>query len=761
MSNVIENLIVAGIANQKVVNLTWQASLDAVKYLVEIGGKKYTTKKTSIALKKLAAGPQTVSVSALDKAGNIVAKKSLPFNVADITAPKKGKVKLAQLGPNSISISMSNFNDNVGVAKYNIYLNSKLIATTNKASYVYQGNLGGKMTFAIEAVDAVGNVSKKVKSSIKVKDMVAPDKVVKLNVVGATQKSTTITWAAATDNVKVTGYEITIDGKTYKSKKASLTVKKLAAGEHTVTVVAVDKAKNKSVVSNTYTFNVADSTAPKNGKVKLTQLDKSSIKFNMTGFSDNVAVSYYNIYLNGKLVATSKTANYTYKNDKIGGKMTFKVEAVDAAGNKSKQVKSSITVKDMVAPSQVKNVRLIGKATKKSTTITWDAATDNVGVTSYIVTVGKKSYTTKKNSLTLTNLAEGNNYVYVRALDKAKNISDESSLLVPIPIYKELNVKEAETIRGTEGNDTIIVSGKNVNCDGGIDLGGGNDTLIIDKKSSLAIKNIFHFGDGDDIIQINPDSNVKFIIGNIGWYSNMGSGNDALILKENSYCEIKGDIEFDDGDDLLQIDAGAVMKMAVNAGRMGDGNDTWIINGKLVLTNGYISDIDNISGTGSIYLLDGSDISSDFLQKVQDAGIKVYQIPDGWDYTDVGNEHQDDFLETATLLKRGQENKVWLDAYENISGIIDTEDWFKLEIGGAGNITASDKILINSELSDRYPCDIDVYDKNGNYMRELTINKYGYGSTYDLNLSNGTYYLKFHPDSFYGYTAITFTIGNK
>ena len=131
----------------------------------------------------------------------------------------------------------------------------------------------------------------------KVIDKTAPQKITGLKVSGvATENLTNLIWNLGYDNVGVAQYEITVSGvkKVYKSKKNSLSIKKLSAGTHTFTVVAIDKAKNRSIVSNSCKFTVKDITAPKGGKIALSQKDQNNIlvsfgNFNLCIFS----ISYF------------------------------------------------------------------------------------------------------------------------------------------------------------------------------------------------------------------------------------------------------------------------------------------------------------------------------------------------------------------------------------------------------------------------------------------------------------------------------------
>ncbi|NUT94060.1 MAG: hypothetical protein HOY78_18765 [Saccharothrix sp.] len=97
--------------------------------------------------------------------------------------------------------------------------------------------------------------------SVTVVDNIPPSDVTGLAISGITAYSARATWAAATDNYGLAGYEITVDGGAPHRTNAgtrSHTITGLAPEtDHTVSVVAVDLAGNKSPTPATATFRTA------------------------------------------------------------------------------------------------------------------------------------------------------------------------------------------------------------------------------------------------------------------------------------------------------------------------------------------------------------------------------------------------------------------------------------------------------------------------------------------------------------------------
>ena len=272
------------------------------------------------------------------------------------------------------------------------------------------------------AVDAAGNESKAVKANVAIKDVTPPEKVTGIAVAaGADQNVARLSWAVPFDNVGVASYEVVLEsGRKFTAKTNSIELKKLAAGRETVTVYALDKAKNRSEGVR-FGFDVRDSTAPKNGKVTAVQSAADKVTLTMTGFSDNVGIASYRIYLDGTRIGETAGESFVFRRADLAGKLTFSVVAVDAAGNESKAVKANVAIKDVTPPEKVTGVRV--EVDDTTATIRWNAPADNVGVASYDVVIDGKHYSAKTNSFVFKKMAPNTTYrVSVAALDKAKNV---------------------------------------------------------------------------------------------------------------------------------------------------------------------------------------------------------------------------------------------------------------------------------------------------------------------------------------------------
>ncbi|WP_165861147.1 fibronectin type III domain-containing protein [Paenibacillus paeoniae] len=164
--------------------------------------------------------------------------------------------------------------------------------------------------------------------------------------------------------------------------------------------------------------------------LQVTAKTSSSVSLSWNASTDNVGVTGYIVSYgsNGTNVSgttaviSGLSANTSY---------TFTVKARDAAGNQS-AASSSVTVTtdapvvDVTPPSQPTNLQATAK-TSTSVSLSWNASTDNVGVTGYTVSYGTTSVNTIATSATISGLAPSTSYAFtVKAYDAAGNISAAS-----------------------------------------------------------------------------------------------------------------------------------------------------------------------------------------------------------------------------------------------------------------------------------------------------------------------------------------------
>ncbi|GAA2351495.1 hypothetical protein GCM10010170_041660 [Dactylosporangium salmoneum] len=178
-----------------------------------------------------------------------------------------------------------------------------------------------------------------------------------------------------------------------------------------------------------------DTTPPSTpGSLTVTGTTSSSVSLSWNASTDNVGVTGYDILRGGTTIATVTGTSYTNTGLAASTTYTYTVKARDAAGNlsaASNQVSATTQGTgggDTTPPSTPGSLTVTG-TTSSSVSLSWNASTDNVGVTGYdILRGGTTIATVTGTSYTNTGLAASTTYTYtVKARDAAGNLSAASN----------------------------------------------------------------------------------------------------------------------------------------------------------------------------------------------------------------------------------------------------------------------------------------------------------------------------------------------
>ncbi|MBQ4818444.1 T9SS type A sorting domain-containing protein [Aquimarina sp. MMG016] len=172
-------------------------------------------------------------------------------------------------------------------------------------------------------------------------------------------------------------------------------------------------------------------TAPANLNASGTTDVSTSLSWDAS--TDNIGVTAYDVYQDGVVVATVATTSADITGLSPSTSYDFSVIAKDAAGNES-SASAILTVTteapDTEAPTAPANL-VTSNLAANQVTITWDASTDNVGVTEYdVLQDGVVVDTVTGTSATVTGLTPETTYAFtIVAKDAAGNASAPSSPL--------------------------------------------------------------------------------------------------------------------------------------------------------------------------------------------------------------------------------------------------------------------------------------------------------------------------------------------
>lgn len=167
----------------------------------------------------------------------------------------------------------------------------------------------------------------------------------------------------------------------------------------------------------------------------VTGTTSSTISLSWSAATDNVAVTSYEIYLNGVLKTSVSSSNLTATITGLTASTTysFYVIAKDAAVNSSPASNSvngttTIVIPDTEIPTAPTNLAVTGSSSS-TVSLSWTASTDNIGVTSYDVYVNSVFKSTVSGTTAILNgLTPVTTYsFYVVAKDAAGNSSAQSN----------------------------------------------------------------------------------------------------------------------------------------------------------------------------------------------------------------------------------------------------------------------------------------------------------------------------------------------
>lgn len=341
-------------------------------------------------------------------------------------------------------------------------------------------------------------------------DSQAPTTPTNLVASGTTATSTNLSWTASTDNIGVTGYNVYRNGTLVSTASGTSTVASGLAGSTTYsfTVRAFDAAGNLSAVSNTATVTTLEGTTTycasqgnntadeRIGKVVFGSINNTSTGTagyeDFTSISTSVAQGSSNtititptwtgtVYSEGYAVFIdyNKDGDFADSGETVWTKTastttpvsgSFTIPATASTGTTRMRVSMKYngvptscetftygqvedytviitgTTADTQAPTAPTSLTASNIA-DTSATLSWNASTDNVGVTGYDVYQGTTNIgTVTTTSANITGLTANTSYSFsVRAKDAAGNVSSAS------------NTVTFTTTGGSTGNSTTTL----------------------------------------------------------------------------------------------------------------------------------------------------------------------------------------------------------------------------------------------------------------------------------------------------------------
>src|SRR6266849_10694849 len=174
----------------------------------------------------------------------------------------------------------------------------------------------------------------------------------------------------------------------------------------------------------------ADTTPPSMPTgLMVTAAGSTGANLSWSASTDNVGVTGYIVSRDGIEAGTTATTTYAETGLSPGVTYSYSVAARDAAGNRSHaSPNAKFNLADTTPPTTPSGLRAT-VAGSTGANLSWNASTDNVGVTAYILLRnGVQVATPATTSFTDTSLSAATTYSYtVAARDAAGNISPNSA----------------------------------------------------------------------------------------------------------------------------------------------------------------------------------------------------------------------------------------------------------------------------------------------------------------------------------------------
>ncbi len=383
--------------------------------------------------------------------------------LADVTRPTTPSNVRATVSGSTVTVAWNASSDDVGVAGYEVLRNGVLTQTviSGLTATLTTQPQDVDLSYQVRAFDAAGNRSNN--STPVVVRVLGPDTkkpTLPTNLVATVQANATVVlaWTASTDDRAVTGYDVFRNGvvvATVPTAGATLTAQPINTNLN-YQLQAFDAAGNRSTKTASVLVNI-DATNPKAPtNLAATVQPNATVALVWTASTDNVGVAKYAIWRNGVEIQQVTATSASLTAQPVNQNLSYQVQAIDAAGNRSLKTASVLVNIDTTNPKVPTNLVASVKV-DRSIVLTWTASTDNVGVAKYAIwRNGVEIQQVTGTTVTLTGQPTGQNlYFQVQAIDAAGNRSAKTaSALANIDVT---NPKAPTNLAGSVRPDTSIV----------------------------------------------------------------------------------------------------------------------------------------------------------------------------------------------------------------------------------------------------------------------------------------------------------------
>ena len=271
-------------------------------------------------------------------------------------------------------------------------------------------------------------------------------------------KAMGLEWTWADDDMRTIGYNIyNEENKVNKSPvlSNSYTITGLLAEtEYQIAIKSVDVGGNESDSAKIIKVTTLppDTIPPtKLQNFNIIEFDESSVLIGFEQAQDNYFVLGYYVYLNGSIADTIYNTNASNRVSNLnqGTLYSISVTAFDPALNESPpSAEDSFRTKDIEDPTTPSNV-IAEALSGTEISLSWDEASDNVGIAGYVINVnGVTVDTITNNEYVLSGLLPATEYTLaVYSIDLSGNTSRSSSPLTLFTLPTDIANTPKKTIK--------------------------------------------------------------------------------------------------------------------------------------------------------------------------------------------------------------------------------------------------------------------------------------------------------------------------
>jgi hypothetical protein len=381
-------------------------------FVCQLDGGAAAACSSTQAYSGLGEGTHTFNVTAVDPAGNQSSATSYGWTI-DLTPPPAPTITSGPPGVTGSDNATFSFTDGDATAGFQCRLDgASSTACTSPISY--GGLAEGAHTFRVSAVDAAANQSSVTTYSWTV-DLTRPPAPTITSAPPAESDSSSATFSFTDADASAT-FQCRLDGGSFVACTSPQTYSGLAEGNHTFRIKAVDPAGNQSSVTTySWTIDLTPPPAPTITSAPPAVSGSSSASFS---FTDGDGSASFQCRLDGAAFSAC-TSPVSYGG--LGeGAHTFRVKAVDPAGNESGLTSYSWTIDLTLPPAPA--ITSAPPGVTDATTATF-AFTDGDASAIFRCRMDSESFAPCTSPITFEDLSEGTHTFGVKAVDPAGNES--------------------------------------------------------------------------------------------------------------------------------------------------------------------------------------------------------------------------------------------------------------------------------------------------------------------------------------------------